>query len=155
MTPEELAKRIAEAARVGGHTVAVAESLTSGKIAARLGAAPDAAQWFLGGVVAYDPGVKRSVLDVPDVPVVSRDCAEAMAQGVRGLLGATVSVAVTGVGGPEDRDGEPAGCVWLATASDHMVIAHRRDFEGDPERVLAQTVDWALGYLLDALDDPR
>ncbi len=49
----EHARRIAEPAREQGRSVASAESLTSGRVAASLGAAKDAATWFRGGLVAY------------------------------------------------------------------------------------------------------
>ncbi|MCC3312653.1 CinA family protein [Nocardia africana] len=149
------AERIAELATAAGSTIAVAESLTSGKIASALGAAPDAGQWFRGGVVAYSPEVKRTVLDMPDVPVVSRPAAEALAATVRKLLGASYSVAVTGVGGPEPSDGEPPGTVWFATASETAVTACRAEFDGAPEEVLEQTVQFALSCLLDRLTADR
>ncbi|WP_063064311.1 CinA family protein [Nocardia violaceofusca] len=152
---EDAAERIAELAAAAGSTIAVAESLTSGKIAAALGAAPDAGQWFRGGVVAYSPEVKRSVLDMPDVPVVSRPAAEALAANVRKLLGASYSVAVTGVGGPEPSDGEAPGTVWFATASETAVTACRAEFDGEPEEVLEQTVRFALSCLLDRLTADR
>ncbi|MFE3445146.1 hypothetical protein ACFXNW_19120 [Nocardia sp. NPDC059180] len=46
-----------------------------------LGAAPDSAAWFRGGVVADSTEVEQRVLDVPDVPVVSETAATAMAEG--------------------------------------------------------------------------
>ncbi|MEU2254653.1 CinA family protein [Nocardia xishanensis] len=146
-------ERAAELARLAldhGLSIAVAESLTCGRLACSLGAAPDSSDWFLGGVVAYHPDVKHRLLDVPDVPVVSETAARAMATGVRALLGATAAVAVTGVGGPDPQDGEPAGSVWFAVATDGEVRAEHRTFDGDPDRVLDQTVDHALDLLLDA-----
>ena len=47
-----LAEQIARVTQERGLTVAVAESLTGGKIACHLAAAPDASSWFRGGVVA-------------------------------------------------------------------------------------------------------
>lgn len=151
VTQQELAHRVADLAGARGETVAVAESLTSGNIAAALGAAPDAANWLRGGVVAYNPEVKRTVLGMPDVPVVSRPAAEALAKNVRTLLGADIAVAVTGVGGPEPSDGEPAGTVWFGTASDAGVTACSAHFDGEPEDVLDQTIRFALTCLLDRM----
>jgi nicotinamide-nucleotide amidase len=96
--------------------VAVAESLTGGELAARFASAPGAGDWFRGGIVAYASDVKYDLLDVPVGPVVSEAAAAAMAAGACRLLGADVSVAVTGVAGPDDQDGEPPGTVWLALA---------------------------------------
>jgi nicotinamide-nucleotide amidase len=97
-----------------GLTVAVAESLTGGLVAARLVNVPGASTWFRGGVVAYASEVKRSLLDVPDGPVVSAAAAHAMAIGVGARLEADIGLAVTGVAGPDPQDGEAPGTVFLA-----------------------------------------
>ncbi|GAD86917.1 CinA family protein [Nocardia asteroides] len=142
-TPSE----VGEFAQRHGHTVAVAESLTGGNLAAALAAAPDSADWFRGGVVAYSVTVKQRVLGVPDVPVVSETAALAMAEGVRSLTDADVAVATTGVGGPGAQDGEPAGSVWCAVATRDTAWAVHRDFPGDPAEVLDQSVRCALELL--------
>jgi len=64
-----------------GLTLAIAESLTGGLLASRLVAVPGASEWFRGAVVAYDSSVKRSVLGIPEGPVVSIEVAAAMAEG--------------------------------------------------------------------------
>lgn len=148
---DESAKRVAVAALRSGRTVAVAESLTCGNLASALGAAPESAEWLRGAVVAYSAQVKRQVLGVPEVPVVSETAARAMAAGVRSLLGADIAVAVTGVGGPEPQDGEPSGSVWLAVDSDDGQWARHEQFDGEPESVLRRTIDTALAMVLEAL----
>ncbi|WP_067805536.1 CinA family protein [Nocardia beijingensis] len=148
---DDYAHELAELAKQSEITVAVAESLTSGRLSATLGAAPDSSAWFRGGLVAYSTEVKRSVLGVPDVPVVSRPAAEAMATGVRDLLKAVVAVAVTGAGGPDPQDGQPPGSVWFAIATEHDVRAWHHQFDGEPKDVLDQTVDRASESLLDTV----
>ncbi|MGW5728513.1 CinA family protein [Nocardia beijingensis] len=148
---DDYAHELAELAKQLEITVAVAESLTSGRLSATLGAAPDSSAWFRGGLVAYSTEVKRSVLGVPDVPVVSRPAAEAMATGVRDLLKAVVAVAVTGAGGPDPQDGQPPGSVWFAIATEHDVRAWHHQFDGEPKDVLDQTVDRASESLLDTV----
>ncbi|MFB7873826.1 CinA family protein [Nocardia sp. NPDC056064] len=141
------ASEVGDFAERHGVTLACAESLTGGNLAAALSAAPDSAQWFRGGVVAYSVLVKQQVLGVPEVPVVSETAALAMAEGVRKLTDADVAVATTGVGGPGPDDGEPAGSVWCAVATRAESWAVHRDFDGDPEAVLSQSVDCALALL--------
>src|SRR6187402_1462787 len=97
-------ERIADLAVDLEVTVATAESLTSGTVAKTLGAGPNAADWFCGGVVAYQEPVKFDVLGVREGPVVTAECAEQMATGVRKLLGADVVVSATGVGGPDPSE---------------------------------------------------
>ena len=84
-----------------GIWVATAESLTSGRVASRLGAGANASSWFRGGVVAYDGQVKHDVLGVRPGPLVTHACAEQMATGVARLLAAEAVVTLTGVGGPD------------------------------------------------------
>ncbi|WP_431950446.1 CinA family protein [Nocardia lijiangensis] len=151
----EQATEFARLALDRGLTVAVAESLTCGRLTSALGAAPDSASWFRGSVVAYHPEVKRRLLDVPDVPVVSETAARAMATGVRALMDAAVAVAVTGVGGPDPQDGVPAGSVWFAVATGSEVLAEHRRFDGGPDRVLDATVGHALHLLLAAAKSVR
>jgi nicotinamide-nucleotide amidase len=150
-----IAERIAHVVREHGWTVAVAESLTSGKIASTLGAAPEASSWFAGGVVAYASEVKFKVLDVDPGPVVTARCAAQMARGVVRLLGADFAIAVTGVGGPEPDEGHPAGTVFVAVSSgaDEEVAQHR--FDGDPSQVVRQSTSAALQMLLATLTDAR
>lgn len=144
----DLLGRLAWLAADCGVTVGCAESLTSGAIAARLGAAPDAAEWFRGGVVAYSREVKHRLLRVPNGPVVCEASARAMATSARELLGADVVVAVTGAGGPGAQDGRPPGTVWLAVADSASVHAEHHEFDGDPEAVLEHTVLRALEVLV-------
>ncbi|MGW4720015.1 CinA family protein [Nocardia sp. NPDC004260] len=152
---DDYAHELAELAQPSEITVAVAESLTAGRLCATFGAAPDSSTWFRGGLVAYSSEVKRTVLGVPDVPVVSRPAAEAMATGVRSLLNAVVAVAVTGAGGPDPQDGQPPGSVWFAIATEHEVRAWHYQFGGEPEEVLEQTTACAAEALLDTVRDLR
>ena len=147
---EGLAARVAERAGDADFTVGVAESLTGGKISTAFAAAPEAGTWFRGAVVAYSEGVKRDVLGVPDdCPVVSRACAQQMAEGAARLLGADYAVAVTGVGGPGSQDGEPPSTVWFAVSGPIGTRAHQHRFDGDPDEVLELTVDEALRLLIE------
>jgi nicotinamide-nucleotide amidase len=146
----DLATSLAERAHRHRFTVAVAESLTGGTIATRLGAAPDSSAWFRGSLVASAPEVKFEVLGVSPGPVVTEDCARAMAAGVANLLDADLAVAVTGVGGPDDEEGHPAGTVWFSVVSPSGQRAELRRFEGEPEEILAATTEHALRLLLAA-----
>lgn len=150
---EEITRQIAELATDQDKLIAVAESLTSGQLSAAVGAAPDASEWFLGGVVSYSRRVKHQVLDVPEGPVVTAEAAQAMALGVQRLTGADVTVAVSGAGGPDGQDGQPPGTVFIASrAGDIEHVEHHR-FDGEPAAVLNQTIDAALLVLHSALQD--
>lgn len=123
---DELAGRLLDRLVERGQSVATAESLTGGLLAARLTDVPGASRCFVGGVIAYASHVKESVLGVPhDLVerngVISEECASAMAAGVRERLGATWGLATTGVAGPDGQEGHPVGTVWIAVAGPDVV----------------------------------
>jgi nicotinamide-nucleotide amidase len=150
-TATELAQRIGEGAVARGLRVGVAESLTSGAIATRLGAAPDSSVWFAGAVVAYAAETKFRVLNVDRGPVANARCAVQMAKGCAALLGAEVAVAVTGVGGPDAEEGHAPGTVYVAVSSAAGEVVDQHLFEGDPAEVVAQATVAALEKLLAGL----
>ncbi|MCM3695453.1 CinA family protein [Microbacterium oleivorans] len=152
----DLVERIADAADRVGAVCAVAESLTSGRLAAQVGRGPSAQDWFAGGVVAYQVRVKEDVLGLaPGTDPCSPECAEQLARGVRALLRADVAVSTTGVGGPDPQDGHAPGTVYLgwatADAAGHQLLR----FDGEPVEVIDQAVEAALNLLLSTLDDTR
>jgi nicotinamide-nucleotide amidase len=149
----EQAERIAELAQRHRRAVATAESLTSGAVASRLGAAPGAASWFRGGLVSYHDQVKHEVLGVDDGPVVTDKAARQMAEGVARLLAADVAVATTGAGGPDEQDGQPPGTVFVAICTGGRLRCEEFHFEGEPEQVVEQSTTAALELLLAALSD--
>jgi nicotinamide-nucleotide amidase len=140
---EELSRLV----RRAGVSVAVAESLTGGQLSAALAAAPQAAEWFRGGVVAYASEVKYDLLGVPRGPVVTKSAAAAMAAGACRALGADVAVAVTGVGGPDPEEDQPPGTVWFALHHGPTRLTRLESFGGDPPEVLRQTCARATALL--------
>lgn len=138
------AESIARIASERGLTVAVAESLTGGALAQAFAAAPDASEWFAGGVVAYTVRTKARVLGVPEGPVVNAPTARRMAEGVRELLGADIAAAVTGVGGPGPEEDRAPGTVFLAIVTADSTRITEFAFDGDPASVVQQTVDATL-----------
>ncbi len=132
-------------------TLGVAESLTGGLIASRLVGVPGASTWFRGGVVSYASDVKFDVLHVPVGPVVSADTAEAMAIGVRQVLKSDVGLSVTGVAGPDEQEGQPAGTVFVGLALGETVHHAALRLPGDRPRVRAYSAISALDVLRRAL----
>ncbi|MEW1914156.1 CinA family protein [Kitasatospora sp. NPDC085895] len=151
-----LAERAHAALRGRSATVAVAESLTGGLLAAALVDVPGASATFRGSVTAYATDLKASVLGVdegllavhgPVHPVVARQ----MAEGVRTLLGATYGLATTGVAGPEPQDGVPVGTVHIGFAGPTGTRADSRVLSGQREIIRRRTVTAALELLLERL----
>jgi PncC family amidohydrolase len=139
-----------------GQTVACAESLTGGAVAQALSASPGASESFVGGVVSYATEVKVGVLGVPSAlveehGVVSGPCAEAMAAGVRRLLGTDWAVSTTGVAGPDTQEGKPVGLVYVGLAGPDGTVAHELRLPGDRAEVRAGAVDAAIEAVLAAV----
>ena len=152
----ELAAEIIELLTRAGETVAAAESLTGGLVAAALTDVPGASNAFRGGVIAYATELKAQVLGV-DVTMLKKHgpvyaaVASAMAEGVRQRLGATIGVATTGVAGPGPQDGHPAGTVHIAVSLAGDTVVRTMALAGDRDEVRRLTVDRALGLLLGRL----
>ncbi|GLW55950.1 CinA family protein [Kitasatospora phosalacinea] len=147
------AARALAALRADGATLAVAESLTGGLLAAALVDVPGASAVFRGSVTAYATELKASVLGVdeglldvhgPVHPVVARQ----MAEGVRRLLGADWALATTGVAGPDPQDGQPVGTVYVALAGPAGTEALRLRLSGGRDTIRHGSVDAALELLL-------
>lgn len=136
-------------------TLGVAESLTGGLIASRLVDVPGASAWFRGGVVAYDSAVKRSLLDVPDGPVVSEKAAVAMAEGACRALGAAVGLGITGVAGPDPQEGIEPGTVFVGLSLPGKEGSSRQlRLPGDRSRIRQYSAISALDLLRRTLLTP-
>ncbi|MEW2156016.1 CinA family protein [Streptomyces sp. NPDC007189] len=104
---------------VRGETLAVAESLTGGLVAAEITSVPGASKVFRGSVTAYATELKHELLGVDATLLAQRGAVDSqvaaqMATGVRKALGADWGIATTGVAGPEPQDGRPVGTVFVA-----------------------------------------
>jgi PncC family amidohydrolase len=147
-----LAETVHDLLKERGETVATAESLTGGQLAALLTAAPGASETFLGGVVSYATEVKIDVLGVdPGLVerhgVVSAECARAMARGVRVLMRSTYAVSTTGVAGPDDQEGKPPGTVYVGVAGPRGDSALALDLVGGRSAIQDRTCSEALSAL--------
>jgi nicotinamide-nucleotide amidase len=132
-------------------TVAVAESLTGGRVAAAVTAVPGASAVLRGSVTAYATDLKARVLGVDAglldrVGAVDGEVARQMADGVRKLCGADVGIATTGVAGPSEQDGKAVGTVYVAVVGpdpEDAEVSHER-FAGDRAQIQAAATRLAL-----------
>lgn len=131
-----------------GWTLATAESATGGLVAARLTSIPGSSRVFVGCLVAYATELKLRLLGVPKEVlagggVVSIATAVAMADGAAELLGADVTVSVTGSAGPEPQE-RPAGTMIVAVHTPEDTAAREFRLPGDRERVRTYATTAAL-----------
>ncbi|MFT7476045.1 MAG: nicotinamide-nucleotide amidase [Verrucomicrobiales bacterium] len=144
---ETMESIVLELCAAQGLTLGTAESLTGGLIAQRLTSTPGSSKSFRGGVITYATDVKTALLKAPEGPSVSEEMVEAMALGACETLGADVSVATTGVAGPDSWEGIPPGTVWIATCVDGEVESHLLRYRTDRTRTRNYTTITALNAL--------
>lgn len=139
---DDAAGKLAQALASRGERLVTAESCTAGLVASTLASSSGASAYLWGGFICYSNEAKTDMLDVdPDLlaekGAVSRDVALAMAEGALFVSGADLSVAVTGIAGPDgDGSSVPVGTVWIATAHNgsetRAVVRH---YDGDRNAV--------------------
>ncbi|GIG25200.1 CinA family protein [Cellulomonas denverensis] len=130
-------------------TLAVAESLTGGLVAATLVDVPGASRVLRGAVVAYATELKHQLLDVDAGLLAAHgpvhpDVAAQMARGVRRRLGADVGLATTGVAGPDPQDGQVPGTVFVAVSTEAGERVQELAIEGERAEVRAVSRDAVL-----------
>ena len=151
-----LARQIVELLTARAETVAVAESLTGGLVAAALTSVPGASVVVRGGIIAYAADLKAALLGVSgdllarNGPVDPR-VAAAMAAGVRERLGASYGVSTTGVAGPGPADGKPQGTVFIGVDGPSGGAGSGLLLSGGRQEVREATVRAALSLLVSAL----
>ena len=139
---------VADALVAAGLTLGIAESLTGGLVASRLVEVEGASNWFKGSIVSYASEVKRSLLGVPDGPVVSDAAVLAMASNARTVLGSDIGMALSGVAGPTEQDGKPPGTVFVGLAlPGEDAQAVELHLPGDRQRVRQYATISALDLL--------
>lgn len=150
---EALAAQVVELLRAKGETLATAESLTAGLIAATVAGVPGASAVLRGGLITYSSDLKHELAGVESTVLtqdgaVSRRTAEQLAQGARLRCHADFGVSATGVAGPTSQEGKPVGTVWIALAEADGVTAHELQLSGDREKIRTDTVAAALALVL-------
>ncbi|MFL6521407.1 MAG: competence/damage-inducible protein A [Chthoniobacterales bacterium] len=135
-------------------TIAVAESCTGGYLAHRITNVPGASAVFLSGWVTYSNQAKAQMLGVDPVLIekhgaVSKQVAQAMAEGARGTARSDFALATTGIAGPSGgSEGKPVGTVFIALAAkDRPVSVQKRFFPDDRPTFKELTTQAALEML--------
>lgn len=143
---------VACAARAG-ISLACAESCTGGLVGGAITDVPGASRVFQGTAVCYSNEAKIRLLGVKPQTLenhgaVSEECALEMACGARGLFGSDLSVAVTGIAGPEGGTSEkPVGTVWFAVSGSKTLKAFKRSLTGDRAHIRR----WSAAIALETL----
>jgi nicotinamide-nucleotide amidase len=130
---DTLARLVIDDARERSLRIVTAESCTGGLVAAAICAIPGASDVFERGFVAYTNRAKQELLGVSgdliaDLGAVSEPIARMMAEGAVEHSHAHLSVAITGVAGPDGGTPmKPVGTVHFATARSNQSVQHRME----------------------------
>ena len=133
-----------------GATLSTAESCTGGLVAERLTSIGGSSRSFLGGVVVYSNELKTMFADVPAAVIekngaVSREVAQALADGIRKRTGSTYGLGITGIAGPGGgTDEKPVGLVYIALADGKDTEVIEKRFSGDRHRIRQYAAQQAL-----------
>ena len=155
----ELAGALAQRLLASDRTVVTAESCTGGWIGKVCTELPGSSRWYLGGAVPYADAAKTALLGVEPTLLqahgaVSEPVVRAMAQGALEHLGGDLSVAVSGIAGPDGgTPDKPVGTVWIAWARRLPgevcdVAAACERLSGDRDEIRRWAVQRALDGLL-------
>jgi nicotinamide-nucleotide amidase len=133
----EAAAGVLDACRSRRLKIVCAESCTGGLLAGALTEIPGSSDVFDRGFVVYSNAAKQQMLGVAEAVIerhgaVSREAADAMAEGALGHSAADLAVAVTGIAGPGGGSTEkPVGLVHFAAAARDGRRIHREKRFGD------------------------
>ena len=138
-------------------TIATAESCTGGLIAHTLTNISGSSEYFDRGYVTYSNIAKIDTLDVAKTLLdkngaVSKEVAEAMANGIRTKSNVDIGISTTGIAGPTGGTIEkPVGLVYTAISSNEKTIVKKYKFSGDRLQNKENTCNAALQMLYDVI----
>lgn len=155
-TAESLAVRVAEALRDRGATLATAESLTGGLLAAALTSVPGVSVVYRGGLVVYATDLKASLGGLEPNRLAAEGAVSAwtageLARGAARRCGADWGLATTGVAGPDPQEGRPAGIVFVGWCGPKTGGTLDLKLAGTRREIREQTVRRALAHLFEAV----
>lgn len=138
-------------------SLATAESCTGGLIASKLVNVAGISEVFWGGFVTYANEAKVKLLGVSEELLrekgaVCAEVAASMAKGAAETAGAMVSVASTGIAGPDGGTSEkPVGLVYLGCFCCGKIKVIRCQFQGGRQQVREAAVNQALELVLECI----
>lgn len=150
---ETMAAVVLRELQARGLTLGIAESLTGGVLSALLTDVPGASEVFSGGVVAYSPRAKITLLGVPvklaaRADAVSAPTAAFMAEGAAMAANSDIGLSTTGEAGPNSQSGAPVGTVFIGLAQHYKETQTlERSFSGDRDTIRRRAALSALDVL--------
>ncbi|MEI8594814.1 nicotinamide-nucleotide amidase [Photobacterium sp. Hal280] len=159
MVTTSLSAQLGQALKIQQWLATTAESCTGGGVSAAITDIAGSSAWFDRAFITYSNDAKQEMLGVKPETLaqygaVSEPVVQEMATGALAHSLASISVAVSGIAGPDGgTPDKPVGTVCFAWAdTTGWLGAETCHFSGDRQAVRAQAVERALQGLLDRLN---
>ena len=152
MEDTPLEQQLVELLRLRRRKIAVAESFTGGGVGRRIVSVSGASDVYYEGLNTYAEEAKIRRLGVAEFTLrsqgaVSEQTAYEMAAGLLEQGNCEVSIATTGLAGPNgDGTGVPVGTCCIAIGIDENVYVHRHTLTGSREEVTETAINYALFF---------
>jgi nicotinamide-nucleotide amidase len=146
----QLAQLLGQNLQQNGWQVTCAESCTGGGIGYAITSISGSSSWFKSGFITYANEAKQQLLGVllttlETYGAVSAQTVQEMAQGAAAKAGAQLSIAVSGIAGPEGGSAQkPVGTVWFGFCVTGQIYSEKQLFRGDRQQIRVAAVDYAL-----------
>lgn len=157
-----LAGQVGKRLKSSNAILVTAESCTGGGVAYAITSIAGSSAWFERGFIVYSNQAKIDLLQVQKSTLdsfgaVSEEVAREMAAGALRNSGADISLAVTGIAGPDGGSGDkPVGTVCFAWQHKNTESRSRRyQLQGDRESVRRQSIILAMEGVLALLDSGK
>lgn len=155
---EYLVVQLSEKLKKRAWKLITVESCTGGGLAYTLTSLPGSSEWFECGYVTYSNESKERLIGVNSLTLntfgaVSEQTAREMAEGALQKNSAHLTIAITGIAGPDGGTKEkPVGTTWIACAGHHAHTQARVDIlSGSRREVREQAIKLALETALQFL----
>jgi len=160
MSNRDKIERLFGICREKGVKIATAESCTGGLVSAALTDVSGSSDVFECGFVTYSNKSKADLLGIPkelidEKGAVSFEVAVSMAHGALNGTQANLSIAITGVAGPNGTEEKPVGLVYISSKyslSDNL-IKEKHLFSGSRDEIRKSAVNAAVDMLLTQVEN--
>lgn len=149
----EALEYISQTFRRQQHTVAVAESVTSGLLQVAFASMKSASQFYQGGITAYNLGQKCRHLHIEPIHAQACDCvsgevAAAMAREVNRLFLSDFGLGITGYAVPVPQsNGEVFAWYSIFRGDQEYITEKIRPSETDPQKIQLEYVNTIIRTL--------
>ena len=136
-----------------------AESCTGGLFAASITSISGSSGCFEGSFVTYSNEIKNKIINVKketlsNYGAVSKECVIEMAENSRQIMEADISIAISGIAGPDGGSEEkPVGLVWICLYAENYTKPYKIIFSGDRYKIREESVIFSLDLDLDFIDN--